>query len=85
MHQVRSIAATSRHSCPPQIRNLNAAEARKLPIVEFDLEAALGPDGLNLSIEQFTDLCILCGCDYTSSIKGIGPVKALSLIREHNK
>lgn len=68
-----------------QIRNLNAAEARKLPITEFDLETALGPDGLNISLEQFTDLCILCGCDYTNSIKGIGPVRALAMIREHGR
>jgi 5'-3' exonuclease len=27
-------------------------------------------------------LCILCGCDYCSTIKGIGPKTALKLIRE---
>lgn len=30
---------------------------------------------LQLTMEQFIDLCILCGCDYTDSIKGIGPVE----------
>lgn len=34
-------------------------------------------------MDQFIDLCILCGCDYTSNIRGIGPVKALSLIQKH--
>ncbi|CAN0475580.1 unnamed protein product [Discosporangium mesarthrocarpum] len=38
--------------------------------------------GLDLSYEKFVDLCILCGCDYTGSIKGIGPKKALNLIRQ---
>lgn len=38
---------------------------------------------LDLSEEQFIDLCILCGCDYTPKIGGVGPVRALSLIRKH--
>lgn len=38
--------------------------------------------GLQLSHENFIDLCVLCGCDYTGSIKGIGPKKALALIRQ---
>jgi flap endonuclease-1 len=66
---------------PVLVRHLNASESRKLPIVEVNLERALA--GLNLDMAQFIDLCILCGCDYTDSIKGIGPVKALKLIQEH--
>ena len=29
------------------------------------------------------DFCILCGCDYTTKIVGIGPVNAYKLIKEH--
>ena len=36
-----------------------------------------------MDYNQFIDLCILCGCDYTDSIFGIGPVTALQLIREY--
>ena len=32
--------------------------------------------------EQFIDLCILCGCDYTTNIPGVGPVKAFKYISE---
>ncbi|KAJ3361549.1 Elongation of fatty acids protein 2 [Kappamyces sp. JEL0680] len=32
---------------------------------------------------KFIDLCILLGCDYLDSIRGIGPHKAYSLIKEH--
>lgn len=39
--------------------------------------------GLKLSMDEFVDLCILCGCDYCSTIKGIGPKTALSLIRKY--
>jgi len=66
---------------PVLVRHLNAAESKKLPIVEVNLERAL--EGLKLSMPQFIDLCILCGCDYTDSIKGIGPITALKLIQEH--
>lgn len=32
--------------------------------------------------DKFIDLCILCGCDYTTNIPGIGPVRAFKLIDE---
>ncbi|PKA62945.1 Flap endonuclease 1-A [Apostasia shenzhenica] len=38
---------------------------------------------LGFSMDQFIDLCILCGCDYCDSIKGIGGQTALKLIRQH--
>jgi 5'-3' exonuclease len=37
----------------------------------------------NLTMDQFIDLCVLCGCDYTTSIRGIGPTTALKLIQTH--
>ena len=35
-----------------------------------------------MNMDEFIDLCILCGCDYTKSIGGIGPIKAFKLIQE---
>lgn len=32
--------------------------------------------------EEFVDLCILCGCDYTNTIGGMGPKTAFNLIKE---
>ena len=32
--------------------------------------------------DEFIDLCILCGCDYTTNIPGIGPIKAFKYIEE---
>lgn len=32
---------------------------------------------------QFIDLCILLGCDYCGSIRGIGPKRAIELIKQH--
>lgn len=38
---------------------------------------------MDLSRESFLDLCILCGTDYNTNMKGIGPEKSLQLIREY--
>ncbi|KAG1685475.1 Flap endonuclease 1 [Nymphon striatum] len=63
------------------LRHLTFSEARKMPIKEFNLNRVL--EGLDLTQEEFIDLCILLGCDYCDSIKGIGPKRAIELIRQH--
>ena len=35
-----------------------------------------------MSMTEFIDLCILLGCDYTKSIKGMGLVKAFKYMQE---
>ena len=57
------------------LRNFNAD---KNYIDEYCLQGIL--DNLNITYEQFIDLCILCGCDYTSKINGMGPITAYKLI-----
>jgi hypothetical protein len=64
-----------------QVRRLTFSEARKLPILEFRLADIL--TAMELTMPQFVDLCILCGCDYTDTIRGIGPKNALKLIKTH--
>jgi 5'-3' exonuclease len=32
---------------------------------------------------QFIDMCILCGCDYCGTIRGIGPKSSYKLIQQH--
>lgn len=39
--------------------------------------------GFEMTMDEFIDLCIMCGCDYTHSIGGIGPVKAFTLMKDH--
>ena len=36
-----------------------------------------------MNMDEFIDLCIMCGCDYTQSIGGIGPIKAFSFIEDN--
>lgn len=63
---------------PRLIRQLSSGTGDK--VKEMDLAKAL--TGLQLNQEQFIDLCILMGCDYCDSIKGVGPKKGLDLIRK---
>ncbi|XP_045762211.1 flap endonuclease 1 [Maniola jurtina] len=63
------------------LRHLTFSEARKMPVQEFHLNNVLS--GLELNQKEFIDLCILLGCDYCGSIRGIGPKRAIELIRQH--
>lgn len=63
------------------LRHLTVAEARKMPIDQIQYEEVL--KGLGMDRSTFIDLCILLGCDYCETIKGVGPVTAFKLIKEH--
>lgn len=63
------------------LRRLTFSEARKLPVQEFHFDKVL--QGLELNKDEFIDLCIMLGCDYTDSIKGVGPKRAIELIKTH--
>ncbi|CAG8475473.1 16065_t:CDS:2 [Cetraspora pellucida] len=68
-------------STPVLLRHMTYSEAKKMPISEIHLNKVL--EGLQFSMNQFIDLCILLGCDYCESIKGIGPHRAVELIKKH--
>lgn len=63
------------------IRNLMAAESQKKQILEVNLASAL--EQLNVTMEQFIDFCILSGCDYCDTLRGIGPSTAARLLAQH--
>ena len=52
-------------------------------LISVDLNEVLNT--LKIDMDQFIDFCILCGCDYTSTISNLGPTKALRLIQEYYK
>eukprot|EP01125_Pyxidicula_operculata_P018621 TRINITY_DN6628_c0_g1_i2.p1 TRINITY_DN6628_c0_g1~~TRINITY_DN6628_c0_g1_i2.p1 ORF type:complete len:403 (+),score=103.78 TRINITY_DN6628_c0_g1_i2:169-1209(+) len=66
---------------PVLIRRLTFSEARKEPIMEIHLDRVL--KGLDLTMEQFIDLCILLGSDYSEKIRGIGPKRAFEFIKKY--
>jgi flap endonuclease-1 len=74
------------------VRNLAVTGKRKLAgksiFVEIkpeliDLEKGL--EVLGISREQLIDIALLVGTDYNEGIKGIGPKKALKLIKKHDR
>jgi flap endonuclease-1 len=50
-------------------------------LIQIDLNIVL--EELEFTYDQFLDMCILCGCDYTTKIKGIGPITAMKLIKKY--
>lgn len=67
-------------AAPRLIRHLSSGSGEQTQ--EYNLEKVL--KGLELeSQDEFIDLCILMGCDYCDSIKGIGGKKGLDLIKKH--
>lgn len=66
---------------PFLLRHLTFSEARKMPIDQIEYSQAI--EGLGLTKDEFIDMCILLGCDYCETIKGVGPVTAMKLIKEH--
>ncbi|KAL8435262.1 hypothetical protein ACSSS7_002608 [Eimeria intestinalis] len=51
------------------------------PVLSIHLAKVL--EELKLSMDQFVDFCILCGCDYCGTIRGVGAKTAYSLIKQH--
>jgi flap endonuclease-1 len=75
---------------PRLVKNLAISGRRKLPRKEvyvdvqpeeIGLEATLS--NLGVTREQLVDMALLIGTDFNEGVKGIGPKKALALIRKH--
>eukprot|EP01129_Flabellula_baltica_P010888 TRINITY_DN4666_c0_g1_i1.p1 TRINITY_DN4666_c0_g1~~TRINITY_DN4666_c0_g1_i1.p1 ORF type:complete len:460 (-),score=113.44 TRINITY_DN4666_c0_g1_i1:16-1314(-) len=64
---------------PIFVKNIN--EKKGQPPVQIEVEKVL--EGLDMNMEQFIELCILLGTDFSSKIKGIGPKKAVQFIKEY--
>jgi len=57
-------------------------KSKENKIIELNLENIL--DELQITYEQFVNLCILLGTDYAPTIKGIGYKTAYKIIKENN-
>lgn len=67
---------------PFMIRNcIDKSIKRKDVISIIDLKKIL--NNFEMSFDEFIDLCILCGCDYCSTIQSVGPKTAFKLIKKH--
>jgi flap endonuclease-1 len=66
--------------CPKLIRTERSTGSERW-LLEYDYKDII--ESLGLSETEFTDLCILCGCDYVDQLYKVGPLTAIKLIREH--
>lgn len=64
---------------PTLLRNFNASKSKNLAIDEYDLQEIL--KGMGMELDEFVNMCILLGCDYSKTLKGIGPKKAVDFIK----
>lgn len=55
--------------------------SRGRPILQID--PIIARKELGLSRKEFIDFCILCGTDFSGTIQGIGPNRALSSMRKY--
>jgi 5'-3' exonuclease len=63
------------YGTPIFLTKINTSDETCIEIKHQDLCEKMG-----LTPYQFTDLCIMCGTDYNSNIKGIGPDKSYKLL-----
>ena len=61
------------------LKNFSIAEKRKIQVISLD---KLLKDA-KLSQNQLIDIAIILGCDYCSSVHGVGPIRSYQLIKEH--
>lgn len=63
------------------VAGANGVKPKGNPILSIHLQRVL--EELDISMDQFIDFCILCGCDYCGTIRGIGAKTAYQLIKQH--
>ena len=73
---------TFAYDCSLVIRNcIDKSIKRKDVVTVFSLSKIL--TDFQMNIDEFTDMCILCGCDYCPTIPKIGPVRAFQHIQKY--
>ncbi len=63
------------YGCPRSLSKLDVSTGMCTEVHIGDVYRSMG-----LSYSSFVDLCILCGTDYNTNMKGVGPEKAYKLI-----
>lgn len=66
---------------PILLRNMMAPQSQNKPVLQVEIDKALSE--LEISQQQFVDICLLCGSDYLPRIPNIGPKSALNLVKKH--
>ncbi len=66
------------YGCPKFLVKLDAIKGT---CTEIDINTLY--ECLELTYSSFVDLCIMCGTDYNTNMKGIGPEKAYKLVKQY--
>ncbi|KAL0234699.1 hypothetical protein PCE1_001735 [Barthelona sp. PCE] len=69
------------YGIPTLLRNMGQKDSSKRKLLEYRMDVILSE--LELTPEQFVDMCIMFGCDYIPRIKGLGVETAYKLMKEH--
>lgn len=87
-----SAKSTTSSSLTPSASKISVASSTKKRKRDTPVGPAVGPfvsihldhllSLLHIDMDAFIDLCILCGCDYMPTIKGVGPKRAWALIEK---
>lgn len=79
---------TLAHGCPILIRDVGREifddEGKAQPTFEIVYLRDI-IEALDISETKFVHLCILCGCDYNTNMKGVGIVGSLKLVHKYGK
>lgn len=68
--------------CPKMIRTCLDKSIKRNDVVSvIDLETTL--QNFNMNMSEFTDMCILCGCDYCPTIPGVGTIRSYNHIQKY--
>lgn len=78
---IRNLTSSSTKSKSGDTKKTGKAGKAVRTMVEIQLEDVLKK--LQITMDQFIDFCILCGCDYTGHMEGIGKKNAFKLIQDH--
>jgi len=78
--------------CPSLVQNLSKSLRRKVQgkwtynkVTPFHIDLTKNLKALGINQFQLVDIGLMTGTDYFSGIKGIGPKKALNLIKKHQQ
>mgnify|MGYP006124588345 CR=1 FL=1 len=72
---------TFSYGCHYVIRKCIDKKEKKDMLSVFNLSKILSD--FNMNQKEFNDMCILCGCDYCSTIPKVGPIRAFQHIQKY--
>jgi len=68
--------------CPKMIRKCIDKKNKRNDVVSIITLDSILKD-FNMNMEEFTEMCILCGCDYCPSIPKVGSVRSFNYIQNY--